>query len=180
MRQVSRCAVLLFAGGAILLGGVAETRADFTGHTVTAQWRFPVFGKSIESHDVVVGGGVELPARDIINSNGFDIDLGGASILFDFNFGGIFDNKDFNGWWFHDTNGTIPEIIGYSIDSLSSGIANLTNDDLFFDADSVWGNFAGVTVAGGGDFINLKVTFIPEPATLSLLALGGLMLWVRR
>lgn len=89
MKQVSRCALLLFAGGAILLGGVAETRADFSGQTVTAQWRFPDFGTSIESHDVVVGGGVELPARDIINADGFDIDLGGASILFDFNRGGL-------------------------------------------------------------------------------------------
>lgn len=171
---------LLVATASVLLAGVATTQAGLEGHTVTADWLYPNFNSVLETHDVVVGAGVELPPSVIINDDKFSIDLSDAFIQFDFNATSNWTSTDFNGWRFSDTNGTIPEIIGYSIDAFSSGVSGLTNSDLGFDADSVWGNFAGITVAGSGDYIRLKVDFIPEPATLTLLAIGGLALCRRR
>ncbi|MBU0638435.1 MAG: PEP-CTERM sorting domain-containing protein [Planctomycetes bacterium] len=175
-----RILTIALGAGALLLGGTAQSLADFTGQTVTAEWRYPDFGSILETHDVVVGGGVELPPDVIINDSKFGIDIGADFVSFDFNALSNWTATSFNGWRFADTNGTIPEIIDYSIDSFSGGIAGLTDDDLGFDADSVWGNFAGVTVAGGGEYIQLKVSFVPEPASLALLALGGLAALRRR
>ena len=52
--------------------------------------------------------------------------------------------------------------------------------DLSFTADSVFGNFADVTVAGSGDFIRLDLQFIPEPSTALLLSFGLVGLARRR
>ncbi|MEE8153419.1 MAG: PEP-CTERM sorting domain-containing protein [Phycisphaerales bacterium] len=56
----------------------------------------------------------------------------------------------------------------------------MTNSDLGFDGDSVWGNFAGVTVGGDGDFIRLRVQFVPAPSAILVLGLAGLGLNRRR
>ena len=163
------------ASGSLLLAGVPEAHGGFDGQTVTAEWLFPDFGTVLESHDVVVGAGVELPFNVIINDDKFDIDIGDDFVLFLFNSSATWQNTAFNGWRFSDTFGTIPEIVGYKIDSVSDGIGGLDNSDLFFDADSVWGNFMGVTVAGPGDFIRLQVQFIPASGAFALLGLAGLM-----
>lgn len=166
---------------ALILATAGTAYADFSGQSVTAEWRYPGFGSVLESHVVVVGPGVELPADAIVNDFKFSIDVGGDHVQFDFNSTSHWLDEAFNGWYFSDTNGTVPDIVGYSIDSVSSGVSGLTNDALFFDANAVWGNFRGVQVAGAGDYIRLKVSFIPEPGStvLAFLGLGSLAL-VRR
>ncbi len=168
--------VLCMATGSLLLAGVPEAHGGFDGQTVTAEWLFPDFRTVLESHEVVVGAGVELPSDVIIHGDGLlDIDIGDDFILFLFSDGATWQNTDFNGWRFSDTFGTIPEIVGYKIHSVSDGISGLEDSDLFFDADSVWANFSGVTVGGPGDFIRLQVQFIPAPGALALLGITGLM-----
>jgi hypothetical protein len=152
----------------------APAVAQLNGQTVTAEWRYPDFNSILESHNVVVGGGVELTPADILSDDKFSIDLGNDTVLFSFNAQSNWTAVAFNGWRFADTNGTIPKIIGYKIDSLSAGVTGLTDAALGFDDNAVWGNFAGVNVAGNGDFIQLKISFVPEPGTLALLALGVL------
>ena len=180
MRQHSTIAML--ASGALLGLTVAAPchAGGFFGETVTAEWLFPDMGSVIETHDVLVDNGIELPADDIINDFKFDIDIGDDFILFSFTQASNWTNVDFNGWRFSDTNGTISEIIGYTVDEVSGGVTGLTNSDLGFNGDSVWGNFAGVTVAGNGDFIRLHVEFVPAPSAILVFGLAGLGLNRRR
>ncbi|UCD74177.1 MAG: hypothetical protein JSV91_10345 [Phycisphaerales bacterium] len=171
---------LPLAGGAFLIAGVTEARAGFMGHTVTAEWLYPDFGAVLESHDVVVGDGVELTPADIIWDSKFSIDIGDDYVLFSFNATSNWTDTAFNGWRFTDTNGTVLDIVGYTIDEVSGGIANLYDSDLDYNTESAWANFGGVTVAGDGDYIRLKVHFIPAPAALSVLAVSGLIRRRRR
>lgn len=166
--------MLSMASGSFLLAATPEAHAGFVGQTVTAEWLFPDFTTVFDSHDVVVGPGIELPDNVIVNG-GFNIDIGDDYIQFNslipvF----IWTNMSFNGWRFSDTFGTIPEIIGFEIDSFTLGITGLEQADLDFDAESVWGNFAGVQSNVGG-FIRLSVIFVPAPGSLVLLGLAGLM-----
>jgi hypothetical protein len=129
-----------------------------TGETATAQWRYADFGSVIESHDVVVGAGVELPAGTIINDFKFDIDIGDDWVEFRFNATSNWSTTSFNGWHFSDTNGTIPTITNYYVESASAGI-NASGVVPGWSDDEFWCNFSGMTVAGGGEFIRLKVEF---------------------
>ncbi len=156
------------AAGIILIPGVTEARAGFMGHTITAEWIYPDFDTILESHTLVVADGVELTKDDIISDDKYSIDLGDDYVLFTFNLSEIYwDDSDFNSWRFTDTNGTIAEITGYSIGKVSDGIDLLYESDLSFDTESVWGNFAGTTIAESGDYTRLKVNFIPAPSALS-------------
>lgn len=168
------------SGVLILIAATGTSYAQWSGQTVTAEWRYPSFGDVLESHDVVVGPGIELSEQTILNDDKFNIDLGADTVQFNFNALSNWTNTTFNGWRFADTNGSIPDIVGYSIDATSAGIAGLTDAALGFDANSVWANFGGMTVAGNGDFVRLKVSFAPEPASMTLLALVGTILVRRR
>jgi hypothetical protein len=172
-----RSALIGVLGAAALCGAAA---ADLTGNTVTAQWWYPDKGSSIESHNVVVGPGVELPFDVIVNDDKFDIDLTGDTVTFLFNSAANWTATGFNGWHFTDTNGTISEISGYVVDEVSDGIGNVGAILVGNTADQFWANFAGVTVAGNGDFVRLRLTFVPAPGAAGVLALAGLGVLRRR
>lgn len=160
-----------------------EAHASFDGQSVTAEWLYPEFDSILESHTVIVGPGVELPPTLIYSDDDFSIDIGADYILFSFvgEDQQLWDPTAFNGWRFSDSNGTILEIIGYTIDSVSNGVSGLTDDALGFDADAVWADFSGVAIEEGpGDFIRLQVGFVPEPTALLLLLLGGPIVIRRR
>ncbi|MEE8153418.1 MAG: hypothetical protein V3T53_00495 [Phycisphaerales bacterium] len=88
MRQHSVIAML--ASGALLGLTVAAPchAGGFFGETVTAEWLFPDMNTVLETHDVLVGDGIELPAEDIIHAKVLDIDIGEDFILFSFSGGG--------------------------------------------------------------------------------------------
>lgn len=145
-----------FATIAVLVTGTS-TNAQLLGNDLRVEWWYPSFGAVLESHIVTVTDGIELPASTIINDSKFDIDIADNTVQFSFNNASNWTFTGFNGWYFSDVNGTIGDISGYTVDAVSGGVAGVSDADLAWDADSFWGNFAGVTVAGGGDFIRLAV-----------------------
>ncbi len=129
------------------------------GTTVTAEWLYPTFEAVLESHEVLVGPGVELPSDLIVNETVLEIDIGESSVRFDFSDGTSWSSDPFNGWRFTVAKETIPPIVDYSIGSISDGVTGLEQTDLGWDTESVWANFSGVTIAGAGDFIVLEINF---------------------
>jgi hypothetical protein len=142
----------------------SSTRAGWTGHTVTADWLYPIESLVLETHQVVVGPGVELRADQIRNDESFDIDVDDTTVTFDFHGNTFWQSTDANGWRFTDTNGTLPDIVGYSIAAVSPGVLGLEESDLSFGPDFAYGNFRDILTSGPDDFIVLNVHFVPEPA----------------
>lgn len=135
----------------------APATGQLMGETITAQWHYPDFGTVLESHDVVVSAGVELPAGSIFNDSKFDIDIGDDWVEFRFNATSNWSNTNFNGWVFKDAAGTIGAFSNYYIESASAGITNMGSIVLGWSADEFWADFGNMQVAGGGEFIRLKV-----------------------
>lgn len=137
--------------------------AQMLGQTMDAEWVYSSFGQTIENHTVLVGPGVELPSTTILNDSKFEIDIYDDTIEFRFNSASSWANTAFNGWLFRDTNGTLPAISGYAIDSFSAGVTNTGGITTGFNDDECWANFAGLSFAGGGDWIRMRVTFGNSP-----------------
>lgn len=129
------------------------------GETVTAQWHYDQFGSVLETHDVVVGAGTELPAGSIFNDHKFDIDIGDDWVEFRFNATSNWTAAPFNGWFFRDTNGTLPAVTNYYVESASAGVTNMGGVTAGWNGNEFWCNFSGMQVAGGGEFVRLKVEF---------------------
>ena len=149
----------LIAGFGMMTCAVATAGADLEGQTVTAQWIYPTFPQVLETHDVVVGDDIELTPEDIQSDTKFAIDLSGNTVTFLFNATSNWTETGFNGWRFLDTNDAIVEITGYELTETSAGIGNIEQIIPGFDANGFWADFAGMTVAGDGDYIVLTVLF---------------------
>ena len=52
----------------VWLNAIAVANASFLDNAITAEWVFPDFSSTIETHDVLVGPGVELPSSAIEGS----------------------------------------------------------------------------------------------------------------
>lgn len=163
------------------LACASAANAQLMGNNVTAEWRYPDFNSSIESHVVMVSGGVELTPDIIQNDTKFEIDLGDDWVEFRFNSASNWTDTSFNGWYFADTDGTISDITGYSVDSFSGGIGGVGNIVTGFDANAFWADFGGLTVAGDGDWIRMKVDAGPPSfcldLTVSMLTAGQSATW---
>src|SRR5262245_3018118 len=149
-----------------------SAQAGWLGQTVTSEWYVPDDVTLLESYTVVVDPLVELPFGAIVNGQRVAIDLSDTEIRFDFNDLAVWSSASFNGWKFTELAG--PTIIGVSLGPMSAGVTGLTASDLSFTANSVVADFAGVNVAGAGDFYTIQVEFadVPEPSTLALGALA--------
>ena len=154
-------AVFICAHGAV-------ARAGWLGETVTVDWYVPDNVTVIETHNVVVGAGIELPIGSIVNGPILAIDLSDTEVQFSVSSLSIFSAVPVNGFKFSDTFNTIPDISGVSLGAMSGGVTGLTISDLSFDANSIFANLEGVTAAGPGDFWTLKVQFVPEPGSVVL------------
>ena len=167
----------------------ASAQAGFMGQEVTTEWIYPSMQDILETHNFLVSTEVELIPDYIQNSSSFSIDIGDDYIFFknlDVNPGGYWQDVAANGWRFLDKNGTIEEIVGFTIGETTGGITGLDPEDLVFTADSVFANFGdsgpnGDNVLWGdpGSTIRLDIVFIPEPASL-LLILPGILLLRKR
>lgn len=131
--------------------------AQLTGSTLDAEWHYPSFGAVLENHTVVVSAGVELPSTAIFNDSKFDIDIGDDWIEFRFNAASSWSTTTFNGWLFRDALGVLGPFGGFTVDSWSAGVTGTGGIATSFNDDELWANFAGMTVAGAGDWIRLKV-----------------------
>lgn len=155
---------------AVLAVGVLATvsSAQMFGETITAEWHYGGLGVPIKTHQIVVGNGVELTADQILNDTKFSIDLTGDRVTFAFTHQSIWTVGPFNGWYFADTNGVLPEIIGYQIWSFNGiGTPEVTTG---WNANAFWADFED-SVFEAGDVITLEVIFVPAPST----ALAGLI-----
>lgn len=163
--------LLSTALGLVLFAPAAT--AQLTGHTVTADWYYPSFGASLESHNVVVGAGTELPNTLILNDTKFDIDIGDDYVQVSFNALSNWTATSFNGWHFTDTNGTIAPISNYVLDSWSAGIGGTAGISTGFTGDTFWMNMAGMTVAGPGDWVRFSLDVGGPQLTVTNLVGGG-------
>ena len=166
MRPIHFCLVALAT--AFICADAAIAEAGWLGETVTVDWYVPDNVTVIETHNVVVGGGVEIPFGALINGPIIAIDLSDTQVQFSASSLSIFSAVPVNGFKFSDTFNTIPNISGVSLGAMSGGVTGLTISDLSFDANSVFVNLEGVTAAGAGDFWTLKVEFVPEPGSIVL------------
>lgn len=136
---------------------VPAAQAQMMGATMDAEWVYPSFGSVLESHSIVVSGGVELPSTLIQNDSKHEIDLGEDWIEFRFNSLSNWVDSSFNGWLFRDSLGMLLPITNYTVDSFSSGVTNIAGIVVGFNDDECWADFGGLAVAGPGEWIRLKV-----------------------
>ena len=154
-------AIFICADGAI-------SQAGWLGETVTVDWYVPDNATVLETQNVVVGAGIEVPFGGLLNASILAIDLSDTEVQFSVSSLAIFSAVPVNGFKFSDAFNTIPDISGVSLGVMSGGVTGLTISDLSFDANSIFANLEGVTAAGPGDFWTLKVEFVPEPSAIAL------------
>ena len=167
MYRTTNCLVVF-----LICSSAAVAHGGWFGQSVTADWYVPNNVTILESHNLVVGAGVELPFGSIVNGGNLAIDLSDTQVRFEFSSLAIWSPATLNGWQFSDTPGVVPNIIGASLGPMSPGISGLNNGALSFTANSILGNFVGVTAAGAGDFYTINVQFAPEPSSLALAVAG--------
>lgn len=159
----------LAIAGTVLLAPSA-VQATFIGETVRAEYRYPDLGTVFLSNqqDAVVGAGVEFPSIFF----GSSIDISANQILINHVNLSYASGTPFDGFVFSDLLGTMPEIIGASLNS--TNIAAFDASRITFDANSVYALHGGIGTTTFGDFVLIDVTFapVPEPGTLALIGLG--------
>ena len=151
--------------------------AQMFGETITAEWHYGGLGNPIESHQVVVSNAVELPADQILNDTKFSIDLTDDRVSFAFNAESVWTLSTFNGWYFADTNGVLPDIIGYFIWSYTGiGTPVVTTG---WNNNAFWADFTDSHFYAG-DVLTMEVIFVPAPSTALAACIGLAALRRRR
>ena len=170
--QRSGLTVALAAAGvcAVVLATAAPSQAQFLNNTVTIDYLFPNTGSVFQSSGplLVTAGGVNFAsstgATGRVTATQFTVLIDSDS---------TFSTVPFNGFRVRDTNGTIPAIAGFSIDS--STIPGLDASRVSFDADNLFVNLQGLnTTSGQSSVINVQFAgaAAPEPGTLPLVGMG--------
>ena len=85
----------------------------------------------------------------------------------DFAFASFFTVADFNGFEISDLSGN-PQISGFSIDPITN-MAGLTTANIFFDSNSIWVNWTGLSF-NTGTIVKIDLTFDPplNPSEVSV------------
>jgi hypothetical protein len=97
---------------AIVWSSAAICDAGWLAQTVTAEWYVPDSVTVLESHNLLVAPGTELPFGSISNGPSVAIDLSDDLVRFDFNAHAIWSPTTFNGWVFSHVPGAAPNIVG--------------------------------------------------------------------
>jgi hypothetical protein len=163
----------------------APVQAGLIGKEITAQWLYPSMSDIADERDFYVGTGVELPPEIWQGPYAVSIDVGDDYVFF--------TGPNYDIWWGYtaangcrliDKNGTIEDIVGFTIGTTTGNVTGLDPEDLVFTADSIFVNFGASGASGSkgesvhwgpGTTIRLDIVFIPEPGTLMLLGLSGLV-----
>ncbi len=145
----------------IALSSIAH--AQFTGHKIQVRYLVPDQSTEFEGpQTAIVGGGLEFTsiAGDRINA-----DLSDSSITLGFNRSQTFNGLPFNGPEIFDVDGTIPNIIGVTVNE-STSMPGLNASRISFDEDHIWVNWQGLPY-GPSMKVILDVQFeqpkAPEP-----------------
>ena len=168
------CAITL----CVLWMPASATGALLEGHNVEFQWLFPTINTPYADADngsKLVGPDCEV--NGVAGTSG-SIDISDTNILIDFNAYGTLTSEAFNGFRITDINGTIPGFTGVTINPATT-LSGVNNIHVAFDSDNVWVDLAGLYFTDD-TIVSLDISAVPEPTSLSLLALGGLALLRRR
>jgi hypothetical protein len=158
----------------VLAGLVSSAHAGFLGNLleVRSEWDG---GVNAVRHVTVKDPGVEL--TNFTSQYDWNIDITDTTVRFDKLDWAFYLSAKFNGHRFVDYAGTIPAITDVHI--TSTDISGMNESRIVYDENSISVNYANLSFRGG-EHLLLGVEFVPEPATLSLLALGAMPLVRRR
>src|SRR5262249_15475548 len=132
-------------GNDLLAGGADDDTTGFLGNELNLAYYFPNLSTLFDPGNFAprtftVATGVEVSDFGIRGSGEFTVDVGQTSIAVSFLDSGSFQTASFNGLVFHDQNGTLPDIVGVSLESASGLIPSLS---LSFDSDDVFVSWVG-------------------------------------
>ena len=165
--------LILVPAGAVTAGVI------FDGETVRVDYLFPNTSTVHDTATVVVGPGVELSSWPM-GQNWLDIDIADTNILITHLIDQSYNPGAFNGPLFADALASIPSVNSVTINP-ATDMPGFDISRVTFDDDNIWVNFESLSfVQGNVVSLDVEADIIPEPATLSLLALGGLGPLARR
>ena len=167
----------------VILLACQSVFGNFIDSTILVESQIPNKGEVPfnNSFEVLVTDDIELVD---IPGYSFDIDIQDSSITFDgfertvAEDGTQFEDTDFHGFYFFDAGGTLPAFSSVTINPATI-MAGLDQSRISYDENSIYIDFAGL-YAFPDTYVQMDVAFVPEPATLLLFSLGGLILRGRR
>lgn len=168
----------------LMLAGISFAHAGFVGRDFSAEYFYPDLNTSyppaIETPPLfTVGGGIETTVI-VEGVTTIAVDASDASIFFDFSTtltSPTWGATDFNGLVFTLLSGGPLNIIGFSLDPAST-FQNFDESRVTFTDSQVMVNWQGLSY-DSNTMLRIDFEFapaeVPEPATMSLLGLGGLL-----
>ena len=148
------------------------------GKQIRWEWLYPNNSTVLETQDLIIGPGIEKPDTPYSGVL-FLLDLSDESISFTVGASYLgFGDTEYNGFHFFDFSNTIDPFYSVSINS-ATNLAGFSASRISFDADNIDISFTGLPVTTES-LVLLDIATIPEPATLLLLGLGGLVLRGRK
>jgi PEP-CTERM motif len=187
-----RTLFLLSAFAASALHSAPSSAAGMTGSVVRITFAYPTELTPLNTWDVTVGAGVELPSIFPSKLGPVSIDFTETQIIItalaDFTAASTPGNPldGFNGLYFVDLNNTIPSFAGATLNSASTVSWFDQVENMSRNENGIWTNFLDLTPAPVGQFMAAgnrividALQPVPEPTTWALLA-GGLVLVAAR
>jgi hypothetical protein len=125
-----------------------------------------------------VGPAVEASSIGLYSSFSVDFTNSTITLVWNKDMGAIRvggdDGSGANAMWFIDTNDSIPEIVGVSLDANIANPLGLAPQDLAFTANSVLIDLSNTAWQSGRDTAIIHVTFIPTPGAAGLAGIAML------
>ncbi len=179
----------VLAATVFMLGTAGVAQAGFLGDDLTVNYDvwtsgFPVGPPDItfESTVMPVGAFVE-DASFGTGPDAWAVDISDTSIRLTGILSGGVGFTDFaggfNGIHLLDTDNSIPDISSVTLVGSTVGGGGVNPSDITYDADNIFIDFGGSAFYAGQSVL-VDVAFVPEPATVALFALGGLLAIRRR